>query len=99
MNYCWRTPRRTLGSRTKQLNQDRAPGLSMRFPIEPAHKPNDIESRSCDNVLEMGFLLANIARAAQTHHANGLRNGSFHASLACIERFEVFRLGALPCAL
>jgi hypothetical protein len=64
-------------------------------PIEPAHKTNDIHSRCRGHVLEIRFFLPDRAGAAQAHHANALRNGSFHASAARIERFEVFRFGAL----
>ncbi|HLJ33844.1 MAG TPA: hypothetical protein VKU38_09355 [Ktedonobacteraceae bacterium] len=42
----------------------------MRFAIEPTNNANDIHGSGGCKMLEMGFILADIARATQTHDAN-----------------------------
>ena len=52
----------------------------MRFPIEPAHKTNDIHRSRRGHVLEMRFFLSAIARSPQPQRTNSLGDGSFYSS-------------------
>jgi hypothetical protein len=61
-------------------------------PSEPGTQAGYIECRSNEDVLQMGFRLANIARVAQVEDAHRLREGACNAGALRIGSLERVRL-------
>lgn len=55
----------------------RASGFSARDSIQPIHDAQQVESGSGQNVLEMGFSQADVARPTNTKRVDGLSNCAF----------------------
>ena len=72
--YRWRTGLSSI----IETSKSRTASLSARKPIEPCDAANHIQSSGSGEMLQMGSLQPNIARTAQTHDSNPVRNGALN---------------------